>query len=52
MERDLPRYRLVSRMAPLFGRELMTSSFRVVRGGERPPFDIPDHLARSWDLLA
>jgi hypothetical protein len=52
MERDLPRYQLISRMAPSFGRDLMVTSFKVVRGGERAPFDIPDHLARNWDLLA
>lgn len=28
-----------------FGREPLTSLFRFERGGERVPFDIPDHLA-------
>jgi hypothetical protein len=52
VERDLPRYQLMSRMACPFGRELLTSLFKFERGGERAPFDIPDHLARTWDILA
>jgi hypothetical protein len=52
IERDLPRYHLMSRMARPFGRDLLDALFTLERGGERAPFDIPDHLARSWDLLA
>jgi hypothetical protein len=52
VERDLPRYQLMSRIARPFGRDLLDALFKLERGGERPPFDIPDHLARDWDLLA
>jgi hypothetical protein len=52
IEHDLPRYRLMSRMAAPVGRDMLDSLFKLERGGERAPFDMPDHLARSWDLLA
>jgi hypothetical protein len=52
IERDLPRYRLASRMAAPFGRDLLDTGFKLERGGDRAPFDMPDHLARNWDLLA
>ncbi len=52
IECDLPRYHLMSRMAAPFGRDLLNALFTLERGGERAPFDIPDHLARNWDLLA
>jgi hypothetical protein len=52
VERDLPRYQLMSQVARPFGRDLLHALFKLERGGERPPFDIPDHLARDWDLLA
>jgi hypothetical protein len=52
IERDLARYQLMSRMAAPFGRDLLDALFKLERGGERAPFDIPDHLARNWDLLA
>ncbi|MGO9385381.1 MAG: oxygenase MpaB family protein [Mycobacterium sp.] len=52
VERDLPRYQLASRMAAPFGRDLLDTGLKLERGGERAPFDIPDHLARNWDLLA
>ena len=52
VERGLPRYQLMSRLARPFGRDLLDALFRLERGGERPSFDIPDHLARDWDLLA
>jgi len=51
VERDLPRYQLMSRIARPFGHDLLDALFKLERGGERPPFDIPDHLARDWDLL-
>jgi hypothetical protein len=31
---------------------MLDSLFKLERGGERAPFDMPDHLARSWDLQA
>jgi hypothetical protein len=52
IERDLPRYRLASRMAAPFGRDLLDAGFKLERGGDRAPFDIPDQLGRNWDLLA
>ncbi|MBV8928759.1 MAG: DUF2236 domain-containing protein [Mycobacteriaceae bacterium] len=51
IERDVPRHRLMSHMAHPFGRELMRGIFKLERHGERAPFNIPDHLARSWELL-
>jgi ER-bound oxygenase mpaB/B'/Rubber oxygenase, catalytic domain len=50
IERDLPRYRLISGMAPDFGREVLKELLAFERGGQRAPFDMPDHLARSWGL--
>jgi hypothetical protein len=52
LERDLPRYQLASRMAAPFGRDLLDAGFKLERGGERAPFDIPDRLARNWDMVA
>jgi hypothetical protein len=52
IERDLPRYRLASRMAAPFGRDLLDAGLKLERGGDRAPFDIPDHLGRNWDVLA
>jgi hypothetical protein len=52
IERDLPRNKLMSSMARPFGRDLMLGMFALERGGERASFDIPDHLARSWELSA
>jgi hypothetical protein len=52
IERDLPRYQLASRMAAPFGRDLLDTGLKLERGGDRAPFDIPDHLARTWDILA
>jgi ER-bound oxygenase mpaB/B'/Rubber oxygenase, catalytic domain len=52
IERELPRYRLTSRLAVPFGHDLFDAGFKLERGGDRAPFDIPDHLARDWDLLA
>jgi hypothetical protein len=52
IERDLTRYQLMSRLAAPFGRDLLDTGLRLERGGERAPFDIPDHLARNWDVLA
>jgi ER-bound oxygenase mpaB/B'/Rubber oxygenase, catalytic domain len=48
--RDSPRFELISRIARPFGYDLVHGLFRLERGGERAPFDIPDHLARSWEL--
>ncbi|MCW2654965.1 MAG: hypothetical protein JWR32_5941 [Mycobacterium sp.] len=49
-KRDSERYELVSRIARPFARELLRELFTLERGGERAPFAIPDHLARSWEL--
>jgi hypothetical protein len=51
-ERNCPRYRLMSRLAPRLGRELVATSLTLQRGGERAPFAIPDHLALGWGLPA
>ncbi|MBV8861293.1 MAG: DUF2236 domain-containing protein [Mycobacterium sp.] len=48
--RDSPRHQLISRMAHPFGRHLVRGLFALERGGERAPFNMPDHLARGWDL--
>ena len=52
IERDLPRYQLAPRMAAPFGRDLLDTVLKLERAGDRAPFDIPDHLARTWDILA
>ena len=51
-KRDSPRYELVSRIVRPFGYDLVHGLFRLERGGVRAPFDMPDHLARSWELSA
>jgi len=51
-ERDSPRYELASRIARPFGYDLVHGLFRLARGGVRAPFDMPDHLKRSWELSA
>ncbi|MGB9308359.1 MAG: oxygenase MpaB family protein, partial [Mycobacterium sp.] len=51
-ERDSPCYQRVSRLIRPFGHDLLHGLFRLQRGGQRAPFDIPDHLARSWELSA
>ena len=30
---------------------MMQALFTLQRGGERAPFDIPDHLARKWGTV-
>lgn len=52
IEHDLPRHQLVSRMAHSFGRHVVRGLFELERGGERAPFNMPDHLARGWELSA
>jgi hypothetical protein len=49
-ERDTERYRVLSKLAEPFGRELLEALFAVERGGERAPFAIPDQLKRTWLL--
>jgi hypothetical protein len=49
--RDAARYKLVSDLARPFGHELVDELFKLERGGERAPFDLPDHLARRWDIV-
>lgn len=51
-ERDTPRYQLVSDLVRPFGKDLLHGLFRLQRGGQRAPFDLPDHLARRWGLSA
>ncbi|BAX90726.1 oxygenase MpaB family protein [Mycobacterium shigaense] len=45
-----PRYQVVSDLVRPFGRELMLGMFALQRGGVRAAFDIPDHLARKWEV--
>lgn len=52
IERDSPRHQLISRIAHPVGRHLVRGLFELKRGGERAPFNIPDHLARGWELPA
>jgi ER-bound oxygenase mpaB/B'/Rubber oxygenase, catalytic domain len=52
IERDLPHYQVMSDMARPLGREVVRGIFALERGGDRAPFDIPDHLARDWELPA
>jgi hypothetical protein len=33
-------------------RDYLVAGFKLERGGERAPFDIPDRLARNWDMVA
>lgn len=51
-ERDSPRYQRMSELVRPFGRDVFHGLFRLQRGGQRAAFDIPDHLARSWELSA
>jgi hypothetical protein len=51
-ERSCPLYRLMSRLAPPLGRDLVATSLTLQRGGDRAQFAIPDHLAVSWGLPA
>jgi hypothetical protein len=48
--RNSPRYELVSDLVRPFGHDLMQGLFKYERGGVRADFDIPDHLADSWEL--
>lgn len=48
--RNSPRYQQVFDLVRPFGKELMQGLFALQRGGQRASFDIPDHLARKWDL--
>lgn len=52
IERDLPHYQVMSDMARPLGRELVRGVFALERRGDRAPFDIPNHLARDWELQA
>jgi hypothetical protein len=42
----------LSRMARSVSRELLRGILTLQRGGDRPPFALPDRLARKWDLTA
>jgi hypothetical protein len=48
----IARERVLRRVAEPVGREILWGVFNHERGGERAPFAIPDHLARTWDLPA
>jgi hypothetical protein len=50
VDRNLPRYDFVSDMAQDFGRDVLAGLLAVERGGQRAPFDMPVHLARSWEI--
>jgi ER-bound oxygenase mpaB/B'/Rubber oxygenase, catalytic domain len=52
VERDLVHDQLMSDLARPLAREVVRGIFALERGGERAPFDIPDHLAGRWDLPA
>jgi hypothetical protein len=51
-ERESPCYQRVTALSRPFGHDLFHGLFRLQRGGQRAPFDIPDHLARNWELSA
>jgi hypothetical protein len=38
------------RQAQELSRELLRAMLKMQRGGDRPLFAVPDHLARKWDL--
>lgn len=44
------RYELIAGIVRPFGKELLRGLFELERGGDRAPFDIPEHLATSWEL--
>jgi hypothetical protein len=46
------RYHLMSRLVRPFARDLLHGLFRLERGGDRARFEMPDHLARRWELSA
>jgi hypothetical protein len=48
----LRRPDMLSRMARPVSKELLRAMLTMQRGGDRPPFAVPDHLARRWDLPA
>ena len=47
---DSGRYKFVSDIVRPFAGELLHGMFDLERGGERAPFALPAHLARSWEL--
>jgi hypothetical protein len=49
-ESDLERDALLMRMIEPLARAVLRGSFDHERGGTRPPFAIPDELARTWGL--
>jgi hypothetical protein len=49
-EREFPLYDRMPGLGQRIGGVLVRELFEQQRGGERAPFDIPDHLARRWDL--
>lgn len=51
-EDEAERVTLLRHLAEPFGKYVLRGMFSIERGGERAPFNIPDTLARSWDLVA
>lgn len=49
-ERELARYHLMSTLARPFGIDLLRQIYTVQTRGKSAPFDIPDRLARRWEL--
>jgi hypothetical protein len=50
LDSDTLVHDIVSRLVRPFGRLLLHTLFAQQRGGLRPHFAIPDHLARRWEL--
>ena len=50
VESGVERDRHLHTVVEPLGRALLEGSFAIERGGVRAPFDIPDHLARRWEL--
>jgi ER-bound oxygenase mpaB/B'/Rubber oxygenase, catalytic domain len=49
-KRDSGRFDFVSGLVRPFMRELLRGIYKLERGGARAPFELPEHLARSWEL--
>ena len=49
-KRDSGRYDFVSGLVRPFMGELLRGIYKLERGGARAPFELPEHLARSWEL--
>jgi hypothetical protein len=49
-ETDIERDRHLRTLIEPVARAVLVGAFAVERGGTRASFDIPDHLARTWEL--